>query len=85
MALRKCVIITEGPATRGLLKEEAIVVPPANPVALADAIRRAWEDDDLRQQTADAGRRYADRVGGESRLLSNIVNVCGDLVNSASD
>jgi len=82
MACKKCVIISDGPATRGLLKDEAIIVPPADPVALANAIRRAWEDDDLRERTANAGRRYAESLGGEPRLLSDIVDVCGDLVSN---
>ncbi|MCI0628017.1 MAG: glycosyltransferase family 1 protein, partial [Acidobacteria bacterium] len=80
MGLRKCVIITEGPATRGLLTDEAIIVPQSDPAALADAIRRAWDDDDLRERTANAGRRYAERLQGEARLLADIVNTCGDLV-----
>lgn len=80
MALRKCVIISEGPQTRGLLTDEAIFVPPGDPVALANAICRAWEDDDLRERTADAGRRYAEQLRGEPRLLSDIVDVCGNLV-----
>ncbi len=80
MGLRKCVIITEGPATRGLLTDQAIIVPPGDPLALADAIRKAWEDDDLRERTADAGRRYAERLGSYERLLSDIVDVCGQMV-----
>lgn len=80
MGLRKCVIVTEGPATRDLLTDQAIVVPPNDPVALADAIRRAWEDKDLRERTADAGRRYAEQLGDYKRLLSDIVDVCGQLV-----
>lgn len=73
-------IITEGPATRGLLKDEAIVVPRGDPAALAEAIRRAWEDENLLEQTANAGRRYAEQLGGESRLLCDSVDVCGSLV-----
>ena len=80
MALRKCVIITEGPATRGLLRDEAIVVPPGDPVALAQAIQRAWEDDALRDGIARAGRRYAERHEGEARLLADILTICGELV-----
>lgn len=80
MACKKCVIITEGAATRGLLTDQAIIVPPADPIALAEAICLAWQDDDLRERTANAGRHYADRLGGEARLLSDIVDICGDLV-----
>lgn len=80
MAFRKCVIITEGPATRGLLSDQAIIVPPADPVALARAIRQAWEDNQLREKIADAGRRYAEQLGAEDRLLRDIVEVCGGLL-----
>lgn len=79
MALRRCVIISEGPQTRGLLKDEAIIVPPSDPEALAEAIRRTWEDDNLRRTTADEGRRYAELCGGEARMLRDIVNICGEL------
>lgn len=79
MALRRCVIISEGPQTKGLLKDEAIIVPPSDPDALAEAIRRTWEDDNLRRTTADAGRRYAELCAGEARMVRDIVNICGEL------
>lgn len=79
MAMEKCVIVTEGLATRGMLKDEAVIVAPKDPEALAVAITQVWTDDDLRRKTAESGRRYAERCGGESRLLSDIVRVCGDL------
>ncbi len=79
MALKKCVIVTEGPATRSLIRDEAIVVRPNDPIALAEAIHLAWEDKELRERTATAGRRYAERIGGECRLLSDIVDACGTL------
>ncbi len=82
MALKKCVIATNGPSTRGLLTgEEAIVISPGDPVAMADAIRGAWENKDLRERVANAGRRYAERLGGEARLLSDILEICGELVD----
>ena len=82
MALKKCVIATNGPSTRGLLtREEAIVIPPGDPVAMANAIRDAWENKDLRERVANAGRRYAERLGGETRLLSDILEICGELVS----
>ena len=81
MAMRKCVIITEGTSTRGLITTEAIIVPPRDPIAMANAISQVWEDDDLRKRTADAGRRYAERCGGEPRLYADIARLCGELVN----
>jgi glycosyltransferase involved in cell wall biosynthesis len=80
MAFRRCVIITDSPATRGVLTDQAIIVPPADATALANAIRRAWEDDALRGRVADAGHRYVQDIAGEARLLRDVVNVCGDLV-----
>lgn len=80
MAFRKCVIVTEGVATRGLLRDEAIVVPAGDPAALARAIRLAWEDDQLRERTAAAGRQYAERRAGEDRLYADVIGVCGELV-----
>lgn len=84
MALWKCVVISESPATRGLISNEAIIVQPENPVDLAAGIRRAWEDDDFRRATARAGRRYAERLQGEPRLLQDLLTVCDDLVKSSS-
>lgn len=81
MAMKKCVVVTEGPSTRGLITVEAIIVPPRDSIAMANAIRQAWEDDDLRRRTAEAGRRYAELCGGESRLYADIARLCGDLVN----
>lgn len=79
MAMKKCVIVTEGLATRGMLKDEAVIVAPNDPNAMADAIARVWHDDALRHHTAEAGRRYAERCGGEARLHADIVRACGQL------
>jgi glycosyltransferase involved in cell wall biosynthesis len=83
MALKKCVIVTEGLATRGMLTDEAVIVVPKDAGAMAAAITRVWNDDALRNKTAEAGRRYAERCGGESRLLADIVRVCGELCLSS--
>ncbi len=48
MYLGKCVIITEGPGASDLLTDQAILVPAEDPAALSEAIRRAWQDDALR-------------------------------------
>jgi len=79
MAMGKCVIVTEGLATRGMLKDEAVIVAPKDQEALAAAIARVWNDDALRHRTAESGRRYAERCGGESRLLSDILRVCAEI------
>jgi glycosyltransferase involved in cell wall biosynthesis len=81
MALNKCVIVTEGLATKGMLTDEAVRVSPKNPEAMAEAIKLVWENEEFRKRTAESGRRYAVRCGGEARLLADIVNVCGDLLS----
>jgi glycosyltransferase involved in cell wall biosynthesis len=74
MALRKCVIITDSPATKGVLEHEgnALLVPFQDPLALREAIRKVWEDDAYRRAIADRGFEYAQSLGGEDELLSNI-------------
>jgi len=79
MAMNKSVIVTEGLATREMLRDEVVAVPPQDPAALADAITQLWTDDELRHRTAENGRRYAEHCGGEARLLADIVQVCGQL------
>lgn len=79
MAMNKSVIVTEGLATREMLRDEVVTVPPQDPAALADAITQLWTDDELRHRTAENGRRYAEHCGGEARLLADIVQVCGQL------
>jgi glycosyltransferase involved in cell wall biosynthesis len=81
MAMKKCVIITDGPATRGILHDEAILVPPGDPVALADAIERVWNDPVLRETTACKGRAYAEKLGGTERLFADILDVCSRITS----
>ncbi len=74
MLLAKCVIISDCPVTRGVLTDEVLTVPPEDPAALAEMIRRAWEDDALRERTAAAGHRYASSLGGEPELIQRILD-----------
>jgi glycosyltransferase involved in cell wall biosynthesis len=75
MALGKCVVITESPATRGLLDSDtAVLVPPADALALRAAVVRVAEDRAFRESVAEAGREYARRLGDESRLAGDIVH-----------
>lgn len=75
MALRKCVIVSAGPVSDGLIDEgQAIVVPAGDHVALRDAIVRAWRDPELRKTTAERGFAYARTLGGEKRLYRDLLD-----------
>jgi glycosyltransferase involved in cell wall biosynthesis len=75
MLMGKCVITSHGPTTTDvLLNGEALLVPPEDPAALAATIRRAWDDRDLRERTAESGRRYAEGCGGEPEMLQRVLN-----------
>jgi glycosyltransferase involved in cell wall biosynthesis len=74
MYLRRCVIGSEGPGMSDIFGGEVLTVPAENPQALADVIRRAWEDDKLRATTAAAGWNYALRAGGEPELYQRIID-----------
>lgn len=79
MALGKCTIITECPATRGLLRDEAIIVPPEDPEILADSIRKAWEHEPFRKTYEEKGRAYATQCGDEHRLLQDLIQLCQEV------
>lgn len=75
MLMGKCVITTHGPTTTDvLLNGEALLVPPEDPAALAAMIRRAWDDRQLRDRTAEIGRGYAEACGGEPELLQRVLD-----------
>jgi glycosyltransferase involved in cell wall biosynthesis len=73
MAMRKCVIISRGPGADDVLTDEAAFVEPEDAGELAGQIAHLWCDDDLRAQIAARGRHYAEALGGERRLLSDIL------------
>lgn len=77
MALGKCVILTECPATRGVLEpdNQAILVAQRDVAALTDAIQRAWQDGELRSEIAQRGRSYARALGGEQEMCQRFVEV----------
>jgi glycosyltransferase involved in cell wall biosynthesis len=73
MALRKCVVVSSGPVSDGMIDDgQAIVVPAGDSVALSDAIARAWSDSSLRASTAERGFAYAMALGDEKRLHGDI-------------
>jgi len=76
MIMGKCVITSEGPGSSDVLTGgEALLVPPEDSAALAETIRRAWEDNDLREKTAQAGHRYAAGLGSEPELRQRVLDV----------
>jgi len=78
MLLKKCVIISSGPGVSDVLSDQAIVVPPENPVALARAIRKVWEDPVFRSKVALRGQQYAASLGGEPELLNRVLEQAVD-------
>jgi glycosyltransferase involved in cell wall biosynthesis len=76
MAFGKPVIITEGPATRGLLTgDTAVVCPPNDPIAFSVAIKKVMENNEYRQTLSKNGYTYVKSLGGENRLVKDILNV----------
>lgn len=74
MLFGRCVVGSEGPGMSDIFQDEVLTCPPENPSALADTLRRAWEDDKLRNRTAEAGYRYAQSLGGEPELYQRIID-----------
>jgi glycosyltransferase involved in cell wall biosynthesis len=74
MLAGKCVIGTEGPGMSDVFGPEMLLVPAENPEALASMMRGAWEDEELRQRTAEAGQRFAKSLGGEPELYQRIID-----------
>jgi len=84
MYLGKCVIVSNGPGASDVLTDQALLVPPHDVAALTDTIRRAWEDDPLRERTAESGRNYALSLGGEPELLQRIFRNVLEIVSPDS-
>jgi glycosyltransferase involved in cell wall biosynthesis len=74
MILGKCVIASDGPGISDVLTNEALIVPPEDPRALAEAIQKVWNDPVLRQDIAQRGQQYAASLGGEKELMHRILD-----------
>jgi glycosyltransferase involved in cell wall biosynthesis len=74
MALGKCVVVSDSPVTRGILKdgEHAVIVPPSDPAAMRAAIVKVCEDADYRAYVGRTGREYALSLRDESRLGEDV-------------
>lgn len=75
MALGTPVIISAGPAVHGMVKDEALVVPAGDATALAEAMRRIWNDAALRRGLSERGSAHAKGHGGSARLHRDILSL----------
>jgi glycosyltransferase involved in cell wall biosynthesis len=76
MAAWRCVIISRGPGAEDVLaRDEAIFVTPEDPVELAEAVKKVWSDSELRKKVAVNGRRYAEALQGEERLIEDLMEL----------
>ena len=85
MALGKCVVITDSPATAQLIdRGEAVIVPPADPAALRTALTEVMENAAYREKVAAAGHAYAIGLKDEKHMAADIsVQVDATLRNEA--
>lgn len=74
MALGKCVVISDGPATRDILTDQAVITPAGDHRALRAAIEKVWTDDSYRTATAKRGEAYARSLGSSERLLNDLAS-----------
>lgn len=76
MASWRCVVISQGPGAEDVLTEgQAVIVPAEDVEALAKTLKRLWNDPLERSKVAQRGRKYAEEVQGEERLLRDVYRV----------
>lgn len=76
MAAWRCVVISQGPGAEDVLTDgQAVVVPAEDVDALAQTLKRLWNDPLERGRIALCGRKYAESVQGEERLLRDVLRV----------
>jgi glycosyltransferase involved in cell wall biosynthesis len=76
MALRKCVVISEGLGVSDVLTEnQAVIVPGGDAVALRAAIERVWKDSTFRERYALMGYDYASSLGGDEQLARSLLKI----------
>lgn len=81
MAMKKCVIVSDGPGVGDVLTNEATIVPAEDAQQLSTQIKLLWDNDEERNEIASHGRAYAETVGGDDRLYRDILRVsCESLV-----
>jgi glycosyltransferase involved in cell wall biosynthesis len=65
-------------------EENGLLVPPADPVALAQAIRRLGDDPDEAFQMGRQGRLRAEKQFTLQRMILQIEQLCGCFVNGGA-
>jgi glycosyltransferase involved in cell wall biosynthesis len=78
MAAHRCVVLTRGPGAEDLLRGEALLVCPEQPMCMADTVEMAWNDLDLRKSVAMKGRKYAEQMQGERRYMADLLQIIDD-------
>lgn len=80
MALGKPVVISDCPATRGVVTADDVALVPAGDVeALAAALHRVSTDEDYRARLVARGHEIAARVQGEVRLYRDVLAIVAPL------
>lgn len=74
MVLGKCVVASEGPGVSDLFDREVLQAPPEDARSLAAVLRRAWDDEQVRRTTAEAGWKYGIGCGSERDLFQRILD-----------
>ena len=76
MAAWRCVILSQGPGAEDVLTDgQAVIVPAEDVEALAQTLKKLWNDPLERSKIALRGRKYAEEVQGEERLLRDVFRV----------
>ncbi len=82
MAMRKAVIAADSPANQALLEQgvSALMTPPADPQALADAILALAQAPDLRRDLALHARAAYDQRSSERVITARLRKIADDMV-----
>ena len=60
--------------------ETGLLIPPADPAALAAAIRRVLADQALAQRLASAGRARVEQEFSTTRMVQQVIDVYDELL-----
>lgn len=76
MASWRCVVLSQGPGAEDVLTDgQAVIVPAEDVEDLGKTLQRLWNDPLERSKVAQRGRKYAEEVQGEERLLRDVFRV----------